>query len=132
MTVVISYSPSPSGEAALTAGLTEARRRQTSAVIVNVAHGEIDNDRKVATPDQLARVQQQATAAGVTASVLQPSDALPHYALTRAVREADADLLVIGLRKRSAVGKMVTGSLARQLLMDAPCDIYAVRVDARH
>ncbi|MFI6374434.1 universal stress protein [Streptomyces sp. NPDC050546] len=128
MTIVISYSPSPSGEAALAAGITEAQLRGTDAVIVNVSHGNIDSGRKVATPAQLAAAQQRAADAGVAVTTTQPDDALPHYAITRTVQEIDAELLVIGLRKRSAVGKIVTGSLARELLLNPPCDIYAVRM----
>ena len=34
---------------------------------------------------------------------------------------------VIGIRRRSAVGKMVLGSNAHRILMDAPCPVVTVR-----
>ena len=43
--------------------------------------------------------------------------------------EVAATLCVIGLRKRSAVGKMLLGSNAHKILMDAPCPVLSVRAD---
>lgn len=38
-----------------------------------------------------------------------------------------AELLVIGLRRRSPVGKLVLGSDARDILLAAPCPVLAVK-----
>jgi nucleotide-binding universal stress UspA family protein len=43
------------------------------------------------------------------------------------LREVDADLCVIGIRRRTAVGKMLLGSNAHRILMDAPCQVLAVK-----
>ena len=131
MTIVVAYTPSPSGEAALTAGLAEAHRRDTDVVPVNVAHGDIISEHKVATEAQLRTATTRANEIGVVIDIVQPRDSLPHYAITRTVHEFGADLLVIGLRKRSPVGKFIMGILARQLLVDAPCDIDAARIEPR-
>ena len=43
------------------------------------------------------------------------------------VREVAAEALVIGIRHRSQVGKMLMGSVATRLLMEAPCPVIAVK-----
>jgi nucleotide-binding universal stress UspA family protein len=51
-----------------------------------------------------------------------PSDAI----LTVAEREG-VDTIVIGLRRRSLVGKLVLGSNAQEILSRATCDVLAVK-----
>lgn len=41
--------------------------------------------------------------------------------------EVGAELCVIGIRRRSAVGKMVLGSNAHRILMDSPWPVLTVR-----
>jgi nucleotide-binding universal stress UspA family protein len=43
------------------------------------------------------------------------------------VREVEAEAIVIGIRHRSAVGKMLMGSVAQRVLLDAPCPVIAVK-----
>ena len=45
-----------------------------------------------------------------------------------AADETSADVLVIGVRRRSPVGKLVMGSVAQTILLDADYPVLAVRV----
>ena len=43
------------------------------------------------------------------------------------VVSSNASLLIIGLRKRSAIGKLIMGSVAQELLLSISCPILAVK-----
>lgn len=43
----------------------------------------------------------------------------------------NADLIVIGLRHRSRVGKLVLGSTAQEILLAAPCPVLCVKEPTR-
>ncbi len=51
--------------------------------------------------------------------------------IVHAAAEVGAQLIVIGLRRRSAVGKFLTGSTAQRILLDAGCAVLAVKADDR-
>ena len=60
--------------------------------------------------------------------VLQPTGGLAAAEeILRIAVEQDAGLIVIGLRRRSPVGKLFMGSTAQQILLDAPCAVLAVK-----
>ena len=43
------------------------------------------------------------------------------------VESRDISVLVIGLRKRTAVGKLILGSVAQELLMTVSCPVLCVK-----
>lgn len=51
----------------------------------------------------------------------------PPEDVVQTVDENDAELVVIGIRRRTAVGKLVLGSNATEILMRAPCPVLAVK-----
>jgi nucleotide-binding universal stress UspA family protein len=44
--------------------------------------------------------------------------------------EVSADLVVIGLRRRTPVGKLLMGSVAQRILLGAECAVLAVKPQA--
>ena len=65
---------------------------------------------------------------GVTARVEQPAheDDLVQT-LNEWAEQEDADLIVIGLRKRSAIGKFILGSQAQRILLEAEVPVLTVK-----
>jgi nucleotide-binding universal stress UspA family protein len=128
MTVVVGYIPNPHGEAALTAGLTEARLRGTDLLVVNATRGDSLIDKKYLGDSGVAELEQRLSAeADVSSTVRQSMGADVAQEIVRVAGEADAELLVIGLRRRTPVGKMIMGSVAQQVLIDAHCPVLAVK-----
>ena len=53
----------------------------------------------------------------------------PAEDLISIAEDSDAELIVIGLRRRTPVGKLILGSNAQRILLDAPCPVLAVKAD---
>lgn len=132
MAVVVGYIPTAEGRAALRRALTEARLRRTKVVVVNSQHGGRDFDQHDLElfEEELAGVRAALESEGLEYEVrglVRGND--PAEDLITVADEVDADLVVIGLRKRSPVGKLVLGSNAQQILLDATRPVLAVKAD---
>ncbi|MDQ3479892.1 MAG: universal stress protein [Actinomycetota bacterium] len=128
--IVVGYVPKPEGLAALRASAEEAQRRGASLVVVNSHRGgrEFDREDAVESESQLEEVRSQLKAAGVENEIRQLVRGLdPAEDLINVASEVSADLIVIGLRRRSPVGKLILGSNAQRILLDAPCPVLAVK-----
>jgi nucleotide-binding universal stress UspA family protein len=128
MTIVVGYVPTPEGEAALTAAISEARLREEPLHVVNTSRGDSLVDSRFATGDALAEVRRRLDESGVVYEVDQHVGS--HEASEEVVDLADrirASLIVIGLRRRTPTGKLLTGSQAQRILLHANCPVLAVK-----
>lgn len=129
-TVVVGYVPKPEGEAALAAGISEARLRGSKLLVVNSHRGgrEFDGDKARAAEDDMASVRAQLEESGIEHEIRQLVRGFePAEDLISLAEANGAELLVIGLRRRSPVGKLILGSNAQRVLLDAPCPVLAVK-----
>lgn len=130
MTIVIGYVPSPEGQAALARGLEEAKLRGGPVVVVNSSRGDALVDERFAQGEELELVRDVLRESGVAHELRQPMRGLlASEELVEIAAEVDAELIVIGLRKRSPVGKLIMGSTAQRVLLDASCPVLAVKAD---
>ena len=128
MTIVIGYVPTPVGDAALDAGLAEAAAHGDDAVILNSPRRRTTVDGELIDAAAADELVARATALGVTARVDQSDhgdDIVETFAKVASAN--DARLVVIGLRRRSPVGKLVMGSDAQRLLLELDVPILAVK-----
>ena len=132
MTIVVGFVPTNEGRAALRRAAEEARTRSTRLVVINSNRGGKDLAAEDAEryESELATVQRELTEAGVEHEVRQLVRGLePAEDLIAVAEETQADFIVIGLRRRTPVGKLILGSNAQRILLDAPCPVLAVKAD---
>jgi nucleotide-binding universal stress UspA family protein len=129
-TIVVGYVPKAEGRAALRRAVEEAQQREAKLVIVNSHRGGRDFDREDAleTEAQLQEVRDQLGDSGVENEIRQLVRGMdPAEDLINVAEEVSADFIVIGLRRRTPVGKLILGSNAQRVLLDAPCPVLAVK-----
>ncbi|MBA3720019.1 MAG: universal stress protein [Nocardioidaceae bacterium] len=129
-TIVVGYVPKPEGEAALRRASEEAQLRDARLVVVNSHRGGREYDRQDAArdEDELDKIRSQLTGAGVEHEVRQLVRGMdPADDLIQVAQDVGADFIVIGLRRRTPVGKLILGSNAQRILLDAPCPVLAVK-----
>lgn len=128
LTIVVGYLPNELGRAAVRAAVDEARLRGAFVLVVNTSRGDAYVDHHLADPEQLSELEAMLTASGVPHQVVQRVGlGEPADEILDAAKEAGAALIVIGLRRRSAVGKLLLGSTSQRILLDGPCPVLAVK-----
>jgi nucleotide-binding universal stress UspA family protein len=130
MTILVAYVPRPEGNAALDKGIEIATRRKERLVIVNATPGGKQDDNTLVDGYEVERVEERLAQLPIQAEFKQfvrGRSAIEE--IEELVKELDVSVLVIGLRKRTAVGKLLLGSMAQEILMTIPCPILAVKAN---
>lgn len=128
MTIVVAYVTRPEGQAALDKGIEIAKRRNERLIVVNASpDGNTKDSAYVDVPD-FERVQSLLEHTGLDVDLKQFVRGKHAVQEIQAlVQSTQASLLVIGLRKRTPLGKLILGSVARELLMTVSCPVLAVK-----
>lgn len=128
MTILVAYVPRPEGQAALDKGIEIAKRRNEPLVVVNASPGGRTEDPSFADVQDVERVQQILVDTGLNAEFKQYVRGKNAVEEIQALVESlQVSVLIIGLRKRSPVGKLIMGSVAQELLLSVSCPVLAVK-----
>lgn len=130
MSVVLAgYVATPEGESALAHAVAEAGRRGARLVVVCSHRSDGDGHPSGETHEQESqRLHAQLSDAGVEFEIrtlvrgFEPAEDLIALA-----EVTGAELIVIGMRRRTPIGKFIMGSNAQRVLMDANCPVLAVK-----
>jgi nucleotide-binding universal stress UspA family protein len=130
--IVVACVSTPEGRSALRAAGEEAVLRSSTLVMVWP-------ERSSRSLDDEANAQLEATRSAVQAELdahevayeLRTVDGSndPAMDLISTAEDVGAELIVIGLRRRTPVGKLVLGANAQRILLDAPCAVLAVKAE---
>ena len=125
--IVVGYSADRYGTAALEHGITEAKRRNTNLLVINATRGDSLADPRFAQSEEVHEIEERLNRCGVEFEVAQPVGVDAADELLKAMEHDDAELLVVGVRQRNPVGKLLLGSVARQVLLECPKPVLAVK-----
>lgn len=138
MSVLVGYLHTSEGYAALDRAVEEARVRGTELEVVRVLQQPTTDD-----PTQhrdwnqaveqarssTQRLEQELGGRGLEARVelVVTATQSPAEVLLERSARPEVELLVIGMRRRSRVGKLLLGSAAQELLLQADVPVLAVK-----
>ena len=128
--IVVGYTSTPEGEAALVRAMQEAQLRGARLEVVHSRKEgqERDADDILRYNEAMERISQRLVEANIenhTHDYIQGHT--PAEDIVACALETGAELIVIGLRHRTKTGKYLMGSVAQDVLLDAPCPGLAVR-----
>ncbi len=133
MAIVVGYVPTKEGRAALRRAADESLLRKSKLIVINSQRGgrDFDSDEADRFETELGKVQAQLDEEGLEHEVRQlVRGNEPAEDLIAVAEEEGAEFIVIGLRRRTPVGKLILGSNAQRILLDASCPVLAVKAEA--
>jgi nucleotide-binding universal stress UspA family protein len=129
MKILVGYEESKVAQAALEVALKHARAFEADIFIVTVLEQsrELQKDDIDAVEDKLENLKKTLNLDDLvcetyaSVSYLAPGENLVEFA-----RDNNIDEIVIGVKRRSKVGKLVFGSNAQYIILNAPCPVVTV------
>jgi len=130
-TIVVGYTHTPEGEAALDRAIDEAKLRGARLEVVHSRKEGQERD----VPDiklyeeVLEDINQRLQAAGIEHTSYDfIKGNTPSEDIIETAQKTNAELIVMGLRRRSKTGKYLMGSVLQDVMLGAPCSVLAVYV----
>lgn len=123
MTIASSFASTSIGRAAFERAVEEAERRGAALIVVPDTREEAGSDQEA-----IAWARGLARSKGVILDVRRvPGGRSATDELLDVSFMDEVDLLVLGVRRRSPIGKLFLGSMAQQLILEAGCDVLTIK-----
>jgi nucleotide-binding universal stress UspA family protein len=130
MTILVAYSADPYGRAALDYGIHEAEHAGDRLVVVNVTKGDSLVDPRYAGSSDAAAVEDRLARLPIEAEMRQSMSPDVAAEILSVAESVDPRLLIVGIRRRTPMGKLIMGSVAQRLILDAHCPVVTVKPEA--
>jgi nucleotide-binding universal stress UspA family protein len=133
MTVIVSYVAAPEGRAALDFAIKAAHDRGDDLKVVDGSGGRahVTGEEGQLPYSRVAELLEGTGLACTVADPAPPGVNVDEVAAV-AVDDPDKDIIVIGVRHRSAVGKFLLGSSAQRLILDSTVPVVVVKARPHH
>lgn len=136
MAIIVGLSESALGRRAVDRAAQEAARRDLPLVLVTQVTARRNEEDSKTYPDRRGKAEEEVTrragelsAGGINCVPYVPSvPASAAEAVLLAAKEHDGELIVVGIRRRSPVGKALLGSTSQAILLQADCDVLGVKL----
>ncbi|PWH06081.1 universal stress protein [Brachybacterium endophyticum] len=126
MKILLGYVPSPTSEAALEYALREVRTKDAQLIVLASERGA--DPRKTGGEGATAELRERLEASGASyelRTVPSRDDAADD--ILKTIEQDAVDLVILGIRHRTPIGKMLLGSTAQRVIMEAPCPVVCVK-----
>jgi len=133
MSVVVAHQASTTGHLTLQEGAKEANLRQVPMTVIHVAEGvdlDVIEAHKAGLSDEITKVLHEVDLHDVEWTLQVTTGEDVAEAVLDALSGVDAELLVIGARRRSPVGKLFLGSVTQSIILHADVPVLVVKAPA--
>ncbi|MDJ0783696.1 MAG: universal stress protein [Desulfosarcinaceae bacterium] len=129
MRILVAYNGTPPAKRALTIAQRRARALSGELIICNSADGaDLDEDIEATLKGDLREAEMLCQACGIACRThLAIGKQTAAEDLLACAEEEAVEEIVVGIKKRSQLGKMIFGSTARTLIMQANCPVLTVK-----
>ena len=130
MSVAVAHQVSPTSRIALAEAAREASMRQTDLAVLHVVESldlDIAAANRSGVSDEVERVLHESGLDVSWELHLATGEENVADAILTLVQDVDAEVLVIGARRRSPVGKFLLGSVTQTLILQAPLPVLVVK-----
>lgn len=126
MKILLAYVPSATAEAAFDYAVSEAKAHDASLLVL--ASERAVSGRKAAEVADGRPIAERLAETGVPHELrVVPKRDDPADDILAAAEDDGVDLVVLGIRKRTPIGKMLIGSTSQRVIMEAPCPVVCVK-----
>jgi nucleotide-binding universal stress UspA family protein len=125
MTIVVGYVPTTEGEVVLASPAEEVRLPSQRLIVVSSSRGESSLAPAQPRTSAVSRLVAEVKIAGAAVDV-DEKEKRPGRRDPRSRREVGASLVVVGLKNRSANGKLMLGTTAQTIMLKVPCSVIGL------
>ena len=127
--ILLAYVPSATSEAALEFAIQEARRRDASLLVVASESG-LDSGKGAQIDDPRPLAERLAETGLDVELRMVPKRSDPADDILEAIETHDVDLAILGIRRRTPIGKILLGSTSQRVVMESPAPVVLVKPKA--